>query len=131
MLHVCWRNELTFLHVDHTPSVGRSNKQIRLPTQKRRYLQHIYTFRCTRAIMRIVDIRQHGHADPLADPLQDLAALFDPRPAETRKGSAVGLVIGSLEDVWHLLALRFCGNGLRHLHCMRFTLDHTWPPDEE
>jgi hypothetical protein len=99
VFHIPWSEELPLLDVHHLAGPGRRDHQIGLPAQERRDLQHIQHLRGGMHVFDGVNIREHGHADLLADLFEDAEAFLHPEPAERRPRGPVRLVVGRLKDV--------------------------------
>ncbi len=95
------RQKLSFLHVHDFACLGGGNQQIRLPAEKRRYLQHIDHAAGLGRLRLRVHVGQHRHADLLFHLGQHLEALLQPRPAKRRDRSPIRFVERRLEHIGH------------------------------
>ena len=73
--------------------------EIGLTAQEGRRLQHIDHRRYRNDLVDIVNIGQHRHADLALHFRENAQAFVQPEAAHRGAGTAVGLVVGGLEDV--------------------------------
>src|SRR5438874_403471 len=74
--HLLRRHELAFFDVDGAAGLRTCQKQIRLPRQKRRHLEHIHHLGRLFHLRGLVHIGQYRHTLLVLDALQDYQPLF-------------------------------------------------------
>jgi len=109
---------------------GELHDEIGLSAQKRRNLGHIENLRGPLDLLEPVDVGQDGNAQFLADRLQDLQPLVEPRASERSDGGPVGLVIGGFEDEGDPQLRRHVPEACGHPACELLALDDAGPGDE-
>src|SRR5205807_7954452 len=129
--HVPGRDKLALLDVDGPGLHGRGYQQIGLTAEEGRNLDYIHGFRYLGNIGSLMHISKHGNSGCLFYSLQDAQASLQARPPEALQGSAVGLVIGGLEDVRQMQPAGHCADGFRHLERMVFAFNNTWASNQE
>ena len=87
-----------FLIFTGLPRGGAGLDEIGLPAEEGRRLQHIDHRGHRSDLVLGMHVGQHRHADLLPDLGQDAQALVHAQAAEGLAGTAVGLVVGRLED---------------------------------
>ena len=135
MLHIRWSNKLTLLDVHRPTRPGRRNQQIRLPTEKRRNLQHRFhpaqRLRESLTVLRRMHIRQHRQPRILRKPRQDPSPLHQPRTTKAVDRRSVRLIVARLENIRHLQLRGDPKHRLRHLPRMRLRLQNTRPSNQK
>src|SRR5664279_3714494 len=131
MPHVPWRNKLSLLDVDGASALRRSYQKIGLAAKKRWNLKNVDRFGHTRNVPYLMHVGQHRDPKFAAYLAEYLKAQFQPWPPEAADRGAVGLVVGSLENVWQLLVARNGGNRLGHPQRVPFIFDHAGSGHEE
>ncbi len=67
VLHVPWRQELAFLYIHHPARAGGGGEQIGLAAQEGGDLQHIHHLARDGALLLVMHVGEHRHAEALAD----------------------------------------------------------------
>ena len=128
--HVPGRQELTFLDVDDAAGRGRGDEEIGLPAQERRDLQHVHHLSNARALVWLVHIAEHGHAERVSDFGKDRQSRLEPDAAVALRACAVGLVEGGFVDETNPGSPRDLLQCARHLQRMIAALERAGPGDQ-
>ena len=99
ILHVARRQELAFLDIHRLAAGSDGMDEIGLPAQEGRGLQHVDHRSNRLDLVDVMHIGQHGHANLALHFAENPQAFVQPQAAHRGAGTAVGLVVGSLEDV--------------------------------
>ena len=98
MPEVPGRQELALLEVHGAARGGGGQQQVRLAAEEGRDLEHVHRLGHRGALVGLVHVRQHRHAQAAADLRQDVQPLLHGRAPVAGEAGPVGLVEAGLED---------------------------------
>ena len=113
------RQKLPFLDIDNLARFRRSYDQIRLPAQKRRYLQHINMLRDNCALLFFMYVGNNRQIIvKLFNLVKSTHSFFQPDAARAVNGSAVRLVKRRLENIRDIKFFRYFDHCPRNVNRM-------------
>ena len=112
--------------------IAAGNEQVGLTAQERRDLQAVDDLADGFGLGGFMDIGQNRQTGFGADAVEDLQALFQPRPAKAVDAGAVGLVEAGLENTLDAgVFLQILTKTRRPARRQRLTFDHTRSGDDK
>ena len=131
VLHVLGCDELSLLHVDGATGFSGGDQQVGLAAEEGRNLKDIAGLGCRAAVLRLVHVGEDGEVRLSGDAAQDARAFGEAGTAEAGDRGAIGLVIGSLEDVGDAEVAGDALNGIGHEARVLLAFDDARAGDEE
>jgi hypothetical protein len=129
VLHVAWRQELSFLYMHRAARLRRCYQQICLSRQEGRNLQQVANLCYRSSLLRLVDVRRYWQARFFMDALQDAKPLFHSQSTKGTGAGAVGLIERGFEHQLHRQLRDNVPQTPRNMQCQRFAFDHAWTRD--
>ena len=131
MPHIGGRHELALLDIDHALRHGRGHDQIGLAAQECRNLQDVRDFRHLGDVGGFVHVGKNRHVHFIFHFFQDAQTFHQSRAAIAANGSAIGLVVGRLEDERKIQRTRDALDHFRHEERVLLALDDARPGNQK
>src|SRR4029077_6776544 len=131
VLYVPRREKLTFLYVNRSPGFRRRTKQISLPTEKCRDLQHVDLVARDFCFLGRMDVGRNRNFQFPPDRRENLAATSRANPAKRAHRSPIRLVVRGLENKIDIFIGTDLRDPLRHPPNKLLRLDHTRAQDKD
>src|SRR5262249_35788185 len=131
VFHIPGRNELTFFNIDSALGHTGGDDKISLAAQERWDLQYVSDLGNFGDVLRFMHVGQYRNVNFVFHFFQNAKPFGKPRPAKAADGSAIGFVVGSLENERHVQRARHAFDDFRHKHCVFFALDDARPCDQK